>query len=120
MFGKAGEPVPEVDFADMKAMWAYIQDLKQRHPEGSVAIGEGIWRRGCSSDADIRAVSYRLGALGLLEMLLQPAYSGGQWSEAALKAASKMELTWMQMGTVYNALPFDVVAFLAQARAEAA
>jgi hypothetical protein len=120
LFGKPGEPVPAVDFADMKAMLAFMEDVKKRHPEGRVAIGEGIWRNVCSPGADIGAVSYRLDMLWLFEFLLKPAYPGGSWNDAALKAAAKMELTWMQMGTIYNDLPFDVVQFLAQARAEAA
>src|SRR5215469_4634660 len=90
LFGKPGEPVPAVDFADMKAMKAVMEDVKKEHPKGGVAIGMEVWQSVCSPDADIRAVSYRLRLLGMLEISLQPVYSGGQWSEAALKAAAKM------------------------------
>jgi len=118
--GKPGEPVPAVDFADMKAMLAFMEGVKKRHPEGRVAVGEDLLRSVCTPGADIRAISYRLDMLWLLEMLLKPAYSGGQWSDAALKAAATMELSWMEVGKVYNGVPFDVEVFLAQARAEAA
>jgi hypothetical protein len=118
--GKPGDPVPAVDFADMKAMLALMQDVKKRHPAGRVAIGEGVLRRVCGPGADIRAVSYRLDMLWVLEMLLQPAYSGGQWTDAALKAAATIEMTWVQVGKTYKGLPFDVEAFLSQVHAEAA
>jgi hypothetical protein len=116
--GKPGEPVPVVDFADMRAVWAFVQDVQKRHPEG-IAIGMGAYKSVCSPGADIRAVGYRLSMLGLLEHFLQPAYTGGQWSEAALKAAAKMELTWLPVGVPQKGLPFDVMQFLAQAQAEA-
>jgi hypothetical protein len=120
LLGPPGEQVPEVDFADMKAMWDFIQDTKKRHPKGRVGIGEGIWRKLCSPGADIHAVSYRLTMLGLFEQFLEPAYPGGHWSESALKAASKMELTWLSVGVQQNGFPFDVLEFLGRARAEAA
>jgi hypothetical protein len=119
LFGKPAEPVPPVDFADMKAMWTVMQEVKDRHPEGRTAIGIGVYQHVCSPGADIRAVSYRLSMLGMLEMMFGHAYSGGQWTEAALKAAAKMELTWMPVGVSQTGLPFDVMSFLAQAHAEA-
>ena len=117
LFGKPGEPVPAVDFADMKAMKAVMEDVKKEHPKGGVAIGMEVWQSVCSPDADIRAVSYRLRLLGMLEISLQPVYSGGQWSEAALKAAAKMEMTWLPFDAPHT---IDVMGFLAQAQAEAA
>ena len=119
LIGKPGEPVPAVDFADIKAAWAVMQDVKKRDPQGRMAICSTVYERVCSPGADIRAVCYRLSMLGIFERLLKPAYSG-QWTDAALKAASTMELTWMEVGKVYKGLPFDAVAFLLQARAEAA
>jgi len=117
LHGKPGEPVPAVDFTDMKSMWAFVQDVKQRHPQGGVAISMELWQRVCSPGADIRAVSYRLRLLGMLEILLQPVYSGGQWTELALKAAAKMEMTWLPFEAPQT---IDVMGFLAQAQAEAA
>jgi hypothetical protein len=57
--------------------------------------------------------------LWLLEFLLKPVYPGGNWNDAALKATAKMELTWLPVGVTQNSFPFDVIEFLAQARAEA-
>jgi|HubBroStandDraft_1064217.scaffolds.fasta_scaffold48376_2 hypothetical protein len=41
LFGKAGEPVPVVDVADIKVMWAHLQELKAQHPGGGVGCRGG-------------------------------------------------------------------------------
>jgi len=120
LIGKPGELVPEVDFRDIKAMWAFMQDLKKRHPEGNVGISTSVYQSVCSPGADIRAVSYRLSILGMVGHLLEPVYSGGEFTEAALKAAAKVEMTWLPVGVPQKGFPFDVIEFLARARAEAA
>jgi hypothetical protein len=58
--------------------------------------------------------------LGTVGHLLEPVYPGGQFSEAALKAAAKVEMSWMPVGVPQKGFPFDVTEFLARARAEAA
>jgi hypothetical protein len=121
LLGEPGELVPEVDFADIKAMWDFMQDTKKRRPEweGRFAIGAGVYQSVCSPGADIRAVSYRLSILGMVGHLLEPVYSGGQFTEAALKAAAKVEMNWLPVGVPQKGFPFDVIEFLARARAEA-
>ena len=116
---QAGELVPAVDVEGMKAMWAVMQDVKRHHPEGNVAPGAGVFQGVCRPNADIRAVGYRLGMLGLVEHLLEAAYPGGQFSDAALRAAAKVEMTWLPVGVQPKDFPFGLIEFLAQARAEA-
>jgi hypothetical protein len=117
--GKAGGPVPvELDVADIKVMWTHCQELKARHP-GGVAVEVGIWRRLCSPGANIRAVSYRCGMLGLLEMMVRPAWTGGE-SENAFKVAARMDLDWMLVAVVQNRLPFNLDGFLAELQRGAA
>jgi hypothetical protein len=117
--GKAGGPVPvELDVADIKVMWTHCQELKARHP-GGVAVEVGIWRRLCSPGANIRALSYRCGMLGLLEMMVRPAWTGGE-SENACKVAARMDLNWMLVAVVQNRLPFNLDGFLAEPRRGAA
>jgi hypothetical protein len=118
-FGKAGEPVPVVDVADIKVMWAFCQDLKAQHPEG-VAVEVDIWKRLCSPGADIRAVSYRCQMLGLLEMMLRAAWTGGELSVTAFKVAARMDLHWMAVGVAQNGFPFSLEGFLAEVQREAA
>lgn len=116
--GKAGEPVPVVDVADMKVVWTHGKELKARHPEG-VAVGMGVWKQLCSPGADIRAVSYRCSMLGMLEMMLRAAWTGGELSENAVKVAARMDLEWMAVGVVRNSLPFNLEGFLAELQREA-
>ena len=111
LIGKAGEPVPVVDVADIKAVWAHGRELRAQHP-GGVAVELGVWKRVCSPDADIRAVTYRCQRLGLLEMLLRAAWTGGDLSENAFKVAAGMDLHWMAPGVAQNG--FGVEGFLAE------
>ena len=117
--GKAGEPVPIADVTDIKMMRAHFQELKAQHP-GGVAVEVGIWKRLCSPGADIPAVSYRCGMLGLLEMMLRAAWTGGELSENALKVAARMDMRWMAVGVVQDVSPFSVEGFLAEVLREAA
>jgi hypothetical protein len=107
LIGKAGDPVSVVDAADIKVMWAHGQKLKTQHPRG-LAVEVGIYKRICSPGADIRAVSYRCQMLGLLEMMLQAAWTGGEPSANAFKVAARMDLHWMAVGTPQNGFPFSV------------
>ena len=118
-FGKAGEPVPVVDVADMKVMWAHGQKLKAQHL-GGVAVEVGIWKQLCSPGADIQAVSYRCQMLGLLEMMLRAAWTGGELSVNALKVAARIDLHWMAVGVAQNGFPFNLEGFLAEVLREAA
>jgi|SRR5580693_8547050 hypothetical protein len=119
LIGKAGEPVPVVDVADIKVMWTHGQELKAQHP-GGVAVGMDVWKQLCSPGADVRAVAYRYGMWGLLEMMLRAAWTGGEPSENAFKVAARMDLDWMPVSVVQNGLPFNLEGFLAEVQREAA
>jgi hypothetical protein len=120
MIGKAGEPVPVVDVADIKKMWAYGKELRAGHPQGSVGISINIWQKVLPPGTDIRAVSYRCGMLSMLEMMLEPVWAGGQLTEAAFKTIATMEMEWAAVGVVYKGGQlFNLEAFFAQARHEA-
>jgi hypothetical protein len=38
----AGDPVPQVDPDDVKAVWKFHEDLARRHPGKQVGIGKGV------------------------------------------------------------------------------
>ena len=114
LIGKAGEPVPIVDVADLKAVWAYGRELKAQCP-GGFAAKLGVWKRVCSPGADIRAVTHRCQRLGLWEMLLWTAWTGGDFSENAFKVAARMDLHWMAPGVTEQ---LGVDEFLAEVFAE--
>jgi hypothetical protein len=116
--------VPEVDFRDIKAVRDFMQDMSKGRPQAEGHIGlcasAGLYQSVCSPGADARAIWYRHAMLALIEDLLKAAYPGGQWSEAALKSVASMELTWLPVSEPQKGFPFDVIEFLARARAEAA
>jgi hypothetical protein len=119
LLGKPGESVPVVDAADLKMMWTYGQTLKAEHPEGGVAVGMSVWKELLPPGLDIRAIGYRLGMLGMLEMMLRAAWSLGEPTENAFKVAAKMDLNWPQVGVVHNGFLFNLEGFLAEVQYEA-
>ena len=116
--GKAGDLVPPVDPADLKQLWTYSQELHAKYPNGGIATGIEVLKHLCSPSADTRAVSYRCMMLGLLEMMLETAWPGGQPSESAFKVAARMELRWMGVGVPQKGLQFDLESFLVEIRGE--
>ena len=69
--GRAGEPVPQVDPEDVKVVWEVGQESVKENPQGNVAIGVEIFRRACKPGANVPAVTYRTGQIGILR-LIQP------------------------------------------------
>ncbi len=114
LIGKPGDPVPVVDPADMKAMMEFGEDLKKRHRDKAFGVGMGLLQQVCSPGADVRAVSYRISLLAMLEMMLEATYPGGHFSDDALKVAAEMELTWMPVGVPQKGMGFNVEEFLGQ------
>ena len=120
LIGKAGEPVPVVDAADIRAMWTFSRELKSRNGDRVMATSVDIWKQVCQPSADIRAVAYRHSMLWLLERMLRAAWTGGELNDNALKVAARMDLKWMPVGVVSNGLPFNLEGFLFAAQQEAA
>jgi hypothetical protein len=88
--------------ADLKRMWEYGHELQARHPGEQYAVGLGVWQQILPTGADIMAIVYRCGQLGMFEMWLRPMWSGGEPSEAAFKVAATMEMKRMAIGVVHN------------------
>jgi hypothetical protein len=110
LMGKAGEPVPVVDVADIKAVYAHGREMRALLP-GGLAVEIDVWKQVCTPGADVRAVSYRCQTLGVLEWLLRAAWTGGDLSENAFKVAAKMDLHWMAPGVAQKS---GVEEFLAE------
>jgi hypothetical protein len=120
-FWPVGHPVPTVNVADFKSVWAIYQDIESRNPRGTVGVDSRIIERACSPEADIRAVSYRCWMLQILEMLrgdlLATWKQSGQFQEAVFRVAARTPMNWMGEGLSHS-LPFDVDAFLEEVRKE--
>jgi hypothetical protein len=118
-FATSGEPVPEVELADLKAVWNYLRELHTQHPNQQIAVAASVYQNLCKPGANVTAVVYRCSMLTLLEHLLVPTWAGGQLTEAALAVAAKMPLQQMKTGVPRAGLPFNLLEFFARAGAEA-
>ena len=105
--GKAGEPVPQVDPADVKSFWALGQ--------GVCAIGLGIIEAACKPGANIPAVVHRASQIAILAHvapdLFAPWTKEGQLDDSVFRAAAEVPMEWIGEG-VRHGLPFDVEDFM--------
>ena len=113
-------PVSVVDSADLRAAWGLLGEVRRRHADQPVAMGIGMFERACTPGADIRSVYYRAAMLQLCERrgLLSPGLRDGQLEETAFRVAATFPMKRMQVGTVYEGLPFDVPEFTRQIESE--
>ena len=117
-FGRAGEPVPQVDPEDVKAVWEVGQESVKENPQGNVAIGAEIFRRACKPGANVPAVTYRTGQIGILR-LIQPDVMDPLIQEkpkAVFRAAAEIPMEWIGVGIVRHGLPFDPDDFVRRVR----
>jgi hypothetical protein len=120
LFGDGAEgdtgPVPSVDAADLKSVWAMQNELQAKVPGKQIGIGAEFYRRACGEGADIRSVFTRVSQLRVLQMLgmLLPWTHGLVVNDAVFKVAATFPMTRMQTGIVYDELPFDLQKFLNQ------
>jgi hypothetical protein len=121
--GKPGEPVPEVDPDDIKAVRREYQDMQKRHPGDCVAITMRVLGTVCRPGADMQAVCYRQTQLSMIEILADklkviPAETmaalrtNGDFNDAAFRAMAKVPMQWAEVGVVRAGLPFDFDEFL--------
>jgi hypothetical protein len=116
-YGRAGEPVPAVDPEDVTVVWEIGQESVKGHPQGNVAIGMEIFRRACKPAANVPAVTYRTGQIGILK-LIQPEVMDPLVQDkpkAVFRAAAEIPMDWIG-GGVRRGLPFDVDDFLRRVR----
>jgi|SRR5579864_182435 len=113
--GKPGEPVPEVDPQDLKAVWELGRMVERESPGQHVSIDLELMQHACKPGADAQAVWYRSSMLSLLNLAapdrLSPWTKQGQLDDAVFSAAAKMPVQWMEVGVVRQGFPFDVAEF---------
>jgi hypothetical protein len=120
LFGDGAEgatgPVPSVDAADLKSVWAMQNELQASVPGKQIEIGGEFYKRACREGADVRSVFTRVSQLHVLKMLgmLAPWIDGEVVDDAVFKVAATIPMTRMQPGIVYDGLPFDLQEFLNQ------
>jgi len=110
--GKPGEPVPEVDPEDLKALWQLQCDVEKQHPGQQVAIGLEVAQHYCKAGADIQAVGYRVSLLWLMSRIVPEQFAAltkdGQPIDAAFRAAAKVSAEWIGVGVVRQGPPVDM------------
>lgn len=116
-YGRAGEPVPQVDPSDMKALWSLWEDSRKTHPEGGAMIGMSLMRALCKPGANVAAVNYRANKIEMLRHILpdimEPLIQDKL--EGVLKAASEIPMKWIG-ATVHHGWTFDPDDFVRRVR----
>jgi len=128
VFGRVGDPVPAVDPDELLRFWRVSEDIRARHGNQQIAIGQGAY----GPVTDFKAVSYRALVLWAMRHLSQNAErvrkglkdandlaevdTLERWlntpvpTEAALKAMAAVSLTWPALPS--SGVPgFDVGEF---------
>src|SRR5581483_7529130 len=112
--GEAGEPVPEVDPDDVKAIWQIGAEMEARHP-GARAVGVDVMKRACKPGANIEATWYRSSAIWMLTHIAQqqlaPWVSEGKVADPVFRTVASIPMQWMG-SEVRQGPPFDVEEFL--------
>ena len=77
MFGKAGEPVPTVDPADIKIMRAYNEDVEARHPGKQNGVSVDVWQHVLGPEAAFWPCPTAAACFGFSNRALQPFWGRG-------------------------------------------
>jgi hypothetical protein len=114
----AGEPVPRVDPQDVEAVWELTQEVSKKYPDKQMAIGVTGFQARCKPGADIAAVTYRAGMVGILQRAM-PAIMDpliADKLDAVLLAAAEIPMEWLGVGIEHQGPPFDMDDFLRRVR----
>lgn len=108
--GEAGQPVPEVDPEDLKALWKQGRELQARHPGQHVAIGFDAMKAVCKPGANAEAIWYRSSMIWVLSQFAQeqiaPWIKDEEVSDAVFRVMAAIPLEWVGH-TEREGLPFD-------------
>jgi hypothetical protein len=116
-FGRPGDPVPEVDPSDMKALWTFGDEVIKDYPETKVAIGVDILESLCKPGANIAAISYRTQMVRLFQRIFPEVMDPliKDKLDAVIEAASDIPMEWVGRG-FREGLPFNADEFVRRVR----
>jgi hypothetical protein len=114
-------PIPPVDPADLKSVWAMQEKLKadfdeptpNRAPNQGFGISLNYYKRVCSPGANVGAVWYRLSILEMLRHISEITGTSLPWpregkpGDAVFKALATVPMTGLPAGVVRTVPPFD-------------
>jgi hypothetical protein len=115
-YGNAGEPVPQVAPADMKAILALAEDCNKRR-QGESAMGINLMQAHCKPGANIAAITYRARIISMLQHIapevMEPLVRDKM--DAVITAASEIPMEWIGT-TVHEGWTFDPNDFVRRVR----
>jgi hypothetical protein len=117
LWSGTGDQVAAAGLDDLRKVWRLFRDFQAHNPgtQGGT-IDSRTYKDVCSPGADVEAVWYRTSVLGVLQMLpespLTPWTHEGD--DALFQVAATFPMKKMDVGVVYNGLPFDLQVFLAE------
>jgi hypothetical protein len=114
-------PIPPVDPADLKSVWAMQEKLKKdfeehtpnRTPNQTFAVSINSFKQVCSPAANAGAVWYRLSMLEMLRHISEATGASLPWpregkpGDAVFKALATVPMTGLPPGVVRKVPPFD-------------
>ena len=105
---------PEVNPADLRAVWTIIQEAQARGKPGAMsAIGIPALQQVCTPDANVEAVWGRTLLLQILNHV-KPGWSKGANMDRVFELAARFPMRIMEPGVQYDEPPFDVREFMKQ------
>ena len=111
-------PVPAVDPADLKSIWAMQDEVQARVPGQQVVIGMDHWKGACRPGADLWAVFFRISMLRMLQVLsksgglISPWLHDGKPDDAVFKVVATIPMIGLKLGTPREGYPFDAEELL--------
>jgi hypothetical protein len=114
-------PIPPVDPADLKNIWAMQEELKRdfekrapnRAPNQDLSVSINYYKRVCSPGANVGALWYRLSILEVLRHVSEATGTSLPWpregkpGDAVFKALAIVPMTGLAPGVVRKVPPFD-------------
>jgi hypothetical protein len=114
-------PIPPVDPADLKSVWAmhekfnkeFEERMPKRPPNQVCAVSPDYYRQVCSPGANVGVVWYRLSILEMLRHISEITGTSLPWpregkpGDAVFKALATVPMTGVAPGVVRKVPPFD-------------
>jgi len=112
--GKPGEPVPEVDLDDLRAIRELYQEAQKAHPDQNFGIEFDLMKNVCKPGADVQAIWYRMSQAWVLSQVakeqLAPWTKEGEIDDAVYRTIATIPMEWIGRGQ-RQGLPFDADEF---------
>ena len=114
-------PIPPVDPADLKSIWAMQEELKRdfekrapnRAPNQDLSVSINYYKRVCSPGPNVGVLWYRVSILEMLRHVSEATGTSLPWpregkpGDAVFKALAIVPMTGLAPGVVRKVPPFD-------------